>query len=301
MIMKLATTTGDFSKFKIGDFKAIEELHNAGFKYIDLSIESASLLRDDNWRENALKLKEYADSLGMKFVQSHAPGGNPLDEVKYPNLIPDTIRSIEVCGVMGIPNTVVHAGFTVGMNKEEFFEKNREFYRKLFPYMEEYGVEVLNENSCKVNQANWYWTNTGADIREFTKFVDHPLFHVCWDTGHANCEGSQYDEIMAIGDELYAVHINDNRGKQDEHILPFMGTLNMDEVVTALIDSNYKGYFTMECCSALRPKKYWLGNRRDFEKNGRLAEPQLFMQRHLEKLLYDTGRYILESYDIFEE
>jgi hypothetical protein len=57
----------------------------------------------------------------------------------------------------------------------------------------------------------------------------------------------------------------------------------------------------MECCSALRPKKYWLGNRRDFEKNVRLAEPQLFMQRHLEKLLYDTGRYILESYDIFEE
>ena len=95
--------------------------------------------------------------------------------------------------------------------------------------------------------------------------------------------------------------LNDNRGLKDEHLIPYMGTLNMDEVMNALIDVDFKGYFTMECCSSLRPKKYWLGSRRDFEKDTRLTEPQLFMQRHLEKLLYDTGKYILESYNVFEQ
>ena len=41
--------------------------------------------------------------------------------------------------------------------------------------------------------------------------------------------------------------------------------------------------------------------RKVFEKDTRLVDPQLFMQRHLEKLMYDTAKYILDSYGLFEE
>ena len=34
---------------------------------------------------------------------------------------------------------------------------------------------------------------------EFLNYVGHPLLHACWDTGHANCEGSQYDDIVTLG------------------------------------------------------------------------------------------------------
>lgn len=69
----------------------------------------------------------------------------------------------------------------------------------------------------------------------------------------------------------------------------------------ALIDIDYNGYFTFEAGSSLRPSRYWLGDRRSFEKNMRLSEPQLFMQMHLERLLYDMGVYILKQYNCFEE
>ena len=49
-----------------------------------------------------------------------------------------------------------------------------------------------------------------------------------------------------------AIHYNDNRGGGDEHIAPFLGTLNHDEVITALIDVGFKGYFTLECDSMLK-------------------------------------------------
>ena len=127
------------------------------------------------------------------------------------------------------------------------------------------------------------------------------MIHGCWDTGHANCEGNQYDEIMALGDELYAIHYNDNRGSRDEHTAPFFGTLNHDEVICALVDVGYKGYFTLECTSSLRPYKYWIGDRREFSRETRLREPQLFMQRHVEALMYDTSKWMLESYNLFEE
>ena len=106
---------------------------------------------------------------------------------------------------------------------------------------------------------------------------------------------------QALGKELYALHIHDNRGMQDEHLIPYLGTINMDEVINALIEIGYEGYFTFEAASSLRPSRYWLGHRKTFEGDTRLLEPQFFMQTKLEKLMYDMGEYILKSYNLFEE
>ena len=304
--MKIATTTGDFGFYCKTDEERIRELHRAGFRYIDLSMYGFTPeceYMQDNWREAVYKIKNLADELGMKFVQAHSQGGNPLsdDPCHVDFLLKATLRSIEICEILGIKNTVVHCGSADGISKEEWFVKNKEFYEKLFPTMERCGVNVLCENSTKSNMGDKYYINTGKDVREFVKYVNHPLFHACWDTGHANCEGSQYDEIMALGDELYAIHYNDNHGLKDDHVAPFLGRLNHDEVMTALIDVGFKGYFTLECDSSLIKYNQWTGVRRRFEGNQRLREPQLFMQRHIDAMMYDTSKWMLESYGVFEE
>ena len=303
--MRIATTTGDFTKYAENDSQRIRELYDAGFRYIDLDMYSFtpdSPYMQDSWREEAEKIKALAEELGMKFVQAHSQGGNPLsdDTAHVDFLVAATIRSIEICQVLGIENTVVHFGFAKGISKEQAFERNRDFFRRLFPAMERCGVNVLVENSTKVNLGDMYYPNTAKDILEFLEYADHPRLHVCWDTGHGNCEGHQYDEIVALGDQLYAIHYNDNHGFKDEHLIPFMGTLNHDEIINALMAIDYKGYMTLECSSSLIRKNYWLGGRRSFKTDTRLAEPQLFMQRRLEILLYETAKYILESYGIFE-
>ena len=304
--MKIATTTGDFKRYCQNDIERINELSKVGFKYIDLdmySFKPDSPYMKDDWKRAVLALKNEADKLNVKFVQAHSQGGNPLDgdqdEVDF--LVAATIRSIEICNMLGIKNTVVHPGFAAGISKEEWFERNRAFYKKLVPAMEKFAVNVLIENSTSVNMGDMYFANSGADMLEFLKFVDHPLLHACWDTGHANCEGSQYNDIITLGKELFAIHYNDNRGIKDEHLIPFFGTLNHDEVINALIDSKFEGYFTLECSSSLIPKNYWAGGRRTFNGDTRLAEPQLFMQQKCVALMYSIAKYMLTSYDIFEE
>lgn len=304
--MKLATTTGDFDGFLKNYQERIDCVCEAGFKYIDLSMyvigKDDELLVSENWCDNAKIILENTQKKA-KFVQAHSPGGNPLseDSAAVDELVRATIRAIDVCGVLKIPNIVVHAGMRKGISKEESFERNREFFRKLFPAMERNGVNVLCENSTQKNMGDMYFTNTGTDMKEFVKYVNHPLFHACWDTGHGNCEGSQYNQITTLGSDLYALHINDNRGNGDEHILPYFGTLNLDEIMNALVDVGYKGYFTFEAGFSLRPSKYWLGDRMTFERDSRLLHPELFMQKHLEKLMYDMGIYILTQYNCFEE
>ena len=307
--MKIATTTGDFSFYCKNDAERIRELHRAGFRYIDLnmySFKADSPYMQDGWERSVEELGELAEALGMQFVQAHSQGGNPLSEdASHVDFLRDaTIRSIEICQKLGIKNTVVHNGFAKGISKEEWFEKNKAFYETLFPAMERCGVNVLCENSTKSNMGDRYFINTGKEMREFIEYVDHPQIHGCWDTGHANCEGSQYDEILAIGDELYAIHYNDNHGAKDDHVAPFLGRLNHDEVIRALIDVRFSGYFTLECDSSLIRYDQWTGKRRRFESEKhplRLKEPQLFMQRHIEAMMYDTAKWMLEEYGLFEQ
>ena len=307
--MKIATTTTDFGFFCANDEERIRQLHKAGFRYIDLGIygitPDAPYMHDD-WRDRVNKLKAVADELGMEFVQAHSPIGNALsDDPKHVEmLVQSTIRSIEVCQMLGIKKTVSHGGKIEGISKEEFFDRNKAFFEKLIPTMERCGVNVLCENSSTVNSGTKYALKNGKDMRQFIEYVDHPLFHGCWDTGHANQEGSQYDEILALGEHLYAIHYNDNHGVTDDHIIPFLGRLNHDEIMHALIDVGFQGHFTLECVWTLIRYDQVTGKRNRFEKEGvtlKLSEPQLFMQQHLEKLMYDTAKWMLEQYDLFEE
>lgn len=300
--MKIATTTGDFSDVCTNDIEKIRELYRAGFRYIDLSMYSFTpdcVYMRDGWQDEVKRLGEEAEKLGMTFVQAHSQGGNPLaEDPKYVKFLLDaTVRSIEICEILGIKNTVVHNGVKEGLSKEQWFEENRGFYSRLFPAMERCGVNVLCENSTKSNTGELYFINCGRDMVEFIDFVSHPMIHACWDTGHGNCEGSQYDEIMALGKELYAIHYNDNKGRMDEHVAPFMGTLNHDEILTALKDVGFGGYFTLECSNSLVISGY----RRKFGDKTALSAPQLFMQRHIESLMYETSEWMLREYGMFEE
>lgn len=301
--MKLATSTGDFDRFCSNYLDRIKYVCDAGFKYIDLSLytvsENDALIISDDHQKTVDQITKYAQEKNIQFVQCHSPDTNPLDKNQFEKAVKWNIRAIEICGALGISNMVVHSGWDPHATKEEWFQRNKAFFERLFEAMEKYNVNILHENSTSVNMP-WYYPKTGADMLEFSNYVDHPMFHSCWDTGHANIEGDQYKDILLLGNDLYAIHFNDNRGSQDEHIIPYFGTLNIDEIMCALKEINYKGVFTFEAGSTLRPQKCWLGNRHEFSKENRLSEPTLEMQLELEKFMYHVGKHILNSYGEFE-
>ena len=48
--------------------------------------------------------------------------------------------------------------------------------------------------------------------------------------------------------KILAVHIHDNFGEHDEHLLPFDGTNNYEKVMTKLKENNYDSPITLELC-----------------------------------------------------
>lgn len=301
--MKLATTTSEFTGLCDTYRERLSHVREAGFHYVDLSMyrvaRSTELLTDPNWRDNLKAIQEHAEALGLTFIQAHAPGGNYFawDQAAREEFIAHNIRAIEVCKELGIPNIVVHAESLPGWGKKEFYENNLKFYALLHPAMERTGVNVLVENSTNVNLPQEYFVNSGKQIREFVEYLNHPQIHICWDTGHGNCEGMQREELAAAGKELYGVHINDNDGTDDQHTIPYLGTMNMDDIMHGLADAGYQGYFTFESSNALR----FRGERRVFEEENRLNQPSLYLQKHIESFMYHVGVHILSAYGCFEE
>lgn len=299
--MKLCTTTGDFKAYYTSDIEKLQELAAAGFRYADLSMynDEAAAYMHDNWREDVKRLKDEADKLGLTFAQAHSPAFETLETLS-PTEDPvektkQTIRSIEICGELGIPMTVVHAGVKRNTPQEETFRLNKEFYEKLVPAMEKTGVMVLVENVGIADNQGRFYMNTAQRLLDFLDYFDHPLLGVCWDIGHANVFGSQHDEIVKLGKHLKAIHYNDNDRVKDLHTAPFLSTLDNDDAIRGLVDAGFQGPFTFEATGKIQYKL------RRFDNLIGQPKASLPVARAYEKALYETGKYLLTTYNVYED
>ncbi len=311
--MKLASTTGEFHHYAKTTAEAVRFYEGTGFRHLDYNFYNGLLpgssLLGDRWLEEVEEAGSEAERLGFDFIQAHSPNYNPLDpRADHEAGMLATNRSIEACGRLGIPNIVVHSGMNAELKypqaREEFFRRNRDFYRSLLPAMEKWNVNVLVENSAEANMGDRYFFMTGEEMRAFADYFDHPLLHCNWDIGHANMRGTdQRMEILAMGDQLRGLHIQDNFGSFDEHIAPFMGTTDLDAVMQGLLEVGYKGYFTFETENMLLSYGRWPHARRAAPSvtERRLAAPPLALRRKAAALLFEIGRTILSAYDCFEE
>ncbi len=299
--MILATSTGDFANYLPAMEQQLAALAEAGFRHIDLSFyreKADSRFMQPDWQHSVSSLAHTAAALGLDFVQCHLPDVNPLHCTAQD--VEVTVRCLQVCGLLGIPLAVAHIGWAPELTVPQHLQANRAYFEQLYPAVEAAGVTLCLENSTRVNMGDMYYPHTGEQLREFVLGLGHPQLAACWDTGHGNCEGEQYSQLLALGPLLKAVHINDNHGGKDEHLMPYFGTVNMDEIMHGLLDAGFAGPFTFEAseCLNLPAGVHW--PRRPYPADTRLAAPPLFMQQALEALQYRLGEHILKAYGCFE-
>lgn len=293
--MKLATKTADFAAYVADPIEALTHIRRAGFRYADYSFgwdhkHRTGVYSNDAWFDKVAALE-------IPLVQAHSPMGKPLDDPDG-SFLADTLRCVEACGRWGIPNLVVHSGYLPDLSREDTFLRNREFFLPLLEAAEPWGVNILVENFNKMYKDNVYWIDNATDLLEMIETVDHPLFHAVWDTGHANLQPMpQQEELRLLGSHVKALHIQDNLGIKDQHLLPFHGTTDMDSVMEGLLDIGYEGYFTFEV------SRFFDSGipRRTDATESRLPAPDLALQDAAEHYLYQLGRSILERYGLFEE
>jgi sugar phosphate isomerase/epimerase len=69
---------------------------------------------------------------------------------------------------------------------------------------------------------------------------------ICLDFGHAHIDGDVVDAIEIVSEHLVATHVHDNRGRNDDHLLPFEGTIDWPAALTAVQKVGYDGPLMLE-------------------------------------------------------
>ncbi len=308
--MKLVTTTADLAPYFTSRSVAapVAGMKATGFRHLDLSMYnviyagSPWISPGDAWKAEVEAAGEAAAKGGMDYCQAHSPDGEHfVPGEKRDALLLATKRSIEACAMLGIPRTVIHAAALPGASPEEFLRENVAFFKLFEEDAEKYGVDILVENSADAWNPEYY-LRTGAELRDFVQAADIPRLHICWDIGHGNVQGcDQYTDILAMGSQLHALHVQDNYGDRDSHVMPLVGTTNFDSVLRGLLAVNYRGDFTFEGSRTVRHSRCWPHYRRNVTSEDRISEPPLHIQQKQIAVMYEIGKWMLESYGIAAE
>jgi sugar phosphate isomerase/epimerase len=85
--------------------------------------------------------------------------------------------------------------------------------------------------------------NELSRVGSLVHFVEHDLdgtaVGVCLDFGHAHMDGDLVDAIETVSGHLVTTHVHDNRGRTDDHLVPFDGTIDWPAAMTAIQKVGY--------------------------------------------------------------
>jgi sugar phosphate isomerase/epimerase len=83
--------------------------------------------------------------------------------------------------------------------------------------------------------------------------LDAPLTGICLDFGHAHLMGDVADAVEIAAEHVISTHIHDNRGREDDHLAPFLGTINWDMALMTMQKIGYEGTYLMELANTGSP------------------------------------------------
>ena len=77
---------------------------------------------------------------------------------------------------------------------------------------------------------------------------------ICLDLGHAFLMGDLADAIEIVSGDLVTTHIHDNRGRDDEHLVPFDGRIDWPTALMSMQKVGYEGLYLFELANTGSPR-----------------------------------------------
>ncbi|MHB9107324.1 MAG: sugar phosphate isomerase/epimerase family protein [Armatimonadota bacterium] len=242
----------------------------AGYAGVDFNFWD--LIRRLDWHNPAEadpwldELAGAASAAGLTWVQGHGPVFSLFAESDDDRFQRDlAVTALRACGQLGVPWLVMHPS-TIRIppddsaQLQQLIEVNVDYFRSLLPACEQYGVGIAIENiTGKRAEYPGVERSPGSTAEQLTEMIDaldHPLVGACWDTGHAQLTGlDQRANLVALGSRLKVLHLHENDGQHDLHLLPFTfqdATNRWNDIMTGLRQAGYAGDLTLEVAASFR-------------------------------------------------
>jgi sugar phosphate isomerase/epimerase len=216
-------------------------------------------------RRAAIALAEWLDDTRLRLHSVHAPiaaaygkgawqGGLSLaasDESRRKMAVDETAAALDLAATVPFSVMVVHCGApaphgTAADNHGGSLVRSLE---ELSPTAERYNVRLAVEVIPNA------LSTPSALVELIESEIDATGLGVCMDVGHARLMGEVVDAIETCSGHLITTHLHDNRGRDDDHLLPGKGVIDWDATMLAFQKVGYDGVWMFELAVAAERRK----------------------------------------------
>jgi sugar phosphate isomerase/epimerase len=236
--MEIGFSTRHFANQRLTSH-ILDRIHKVGVEHLEIFAARQHLdYRDSNqvrdvaqWFEdhrlslNSVHAPLFADfdngrSGGLAISPSYTekrPRIESMDEIK---------RAIEIAEHLPFRYLIVHLGRPDDEYDLRKFDAAFTSLEHLKIFAKERGAEILLENGTDA-------LSTPERLLQFIQYTRLEL-SACFDVGHAHITGGVVQGMEILKPLAATVHLNDNRGEKDEHLMPLEGTVDWPPVIAAL-------------------------------------------------------------------
>lgn len=214
-------------------FETIDAIQNAGFKNVFIQWYNRE------WNPTQEEQLMYVRQKGLNVIFAHlgyqkindlwldTEDGNELVE-RYKN-------DIKICKENNIPMVVMH--LTGKGEAQEYNETGLKRLQEIADYAKSLEIKVAFENTKYKGYLDYVIEN-----------IANENVGICFDSGHYHVHFDDELDFDKFKDRILAVHLHDNDQSDDQHLIPFDGTIDWEKIIKELKRCNYNGPITMELC-----------------------------------------------------
>ena len=191
-------------------------------------------------------VQQWLSAAGLEVTSVHAPvlemSLASADATEREAAVAETERALHLGRRIPFGALVIHLGrprsdaVRGGTNRDAARRSIEALAKAAEPLGVRIAVEVIPNDLCRPASL--------AHLLEDA--VDAANAGICLDAGHARLEGDVADAIETVSGHLIAVDVHDNRGRADDHLVPFDGAIDWPSALTTMQKVGYDGPVTFE-------------------------------------------------------
>jgi sugar phosphate isomerase/epimerase len=228
----------------------IEEFGEMGFDYVELTMDPPEATPQKTLAQKR-PIQDLLHRYGMGIV-GHLPTfvwTSDLYESLRTASIRETLEALEAGAELGIKKVVLHPGYITGLGKfvlDKAKGYGMESIETILNRATSLGMTLCLENMFP--QAHFL-----SKPHEFQEvFESFPDLRLALDIGHANLGGGKNKSsefIHQYGYRIGHIHVNDNFGKEDNHLPIGAGIIDFEKILKELNEAQYDETLTLEVFS----------------------------------------------------
>lgn len=166
------------------------------------------------------------------------------DEARRRKTLSEAVAALAVAATIPYRHLVVHLGVPTLGDVPTAADNSRQAARR--------SVETLHQAAAEAGVALALevipnaLSTADALVHLIEDDLELPGLGICLDTGHAFIMGDLVDAIETCSGHVVTTHLHDNRGKKDDHLVPFAGAIDWPAALLAMQKVGYDGAWMFE-------------------------------------------------------